>query len=81
MVKISPEIINFLFFCPEKIKYYPDKKYAQIFEKFTKKKKKLPSHRVQPVFFCALRVRRMVIVGSSGELCERYGKWGTWFQC
>ena len=29
-----------VFFCPEKIKYYPEKKSAHIFEKFTQKNKK-----------------------------------------
>ena len=42
IVKICPEIINFLFFCPEKVKYYPEKKSAEIFEKFTQKIKICP---------------------------------------
>ena len=37
MVKLCPEIIIFTVFCPEKIKYCPEKKSTQIFEKFTKK--------------------------------------------
>ena len=37
MIKICPEIINFLVLCPEKEKYYPEKLSAQIFEKFTQK--------------------------------------------
>ena len=35
MVKICLEIINFLFFGSDKIKYCPGKKSAQFFEKFT----------------------------------------------
>ena len=35
----------FWFFCPEKIKYYPEKKSAQIYPKG----KNLPSHLVQPL--------------------------------
>ena len=38
MVKIYPEIINFLFFCPEKIKYYPKKISAQSFTRNLPKK-------------------------------------------
>ena len=37
MVEIYPETINFLVFWPEKVKYYPEKLSAQIFEKFTQK--------------------------------------------
>ena len=49
MVKICLEIINFLIFCSEKNKILARKKSAQIFEKFTQKNKKLPSHLVQPM--------------------------------
>ena len=69
MVKISPEIINCLFFCPEKIKYYPDKKYVQIFEKITptppKKCAQLPS----PASFFLCVAGETDGNGSSGELC------------
>ena len=42
MVKISPEIINFLgFFCPEKVKYYPKYKSAQFLLKLYPKTQNL----------------------------------------
>ena len=43
-----PRNNQFSVFCPEKVKYYPETKSVQIFEKFTPKNKKLPSHRVHP---------------------------------
>ena len=47
MLKICPEIIYFsgVFFCPEKLKYYPEKKSAN-FWKIYPKNKNLPSHQV-----------------------------------
>ena len=45
MVKIYPEIINFLFFCPEKIKYYPKKYLPKVLQEIYPKN--LLSHRVQ----------------------------------
>ena len=51
MVKICPEIINFLFFCPEKNKILPKKKICPNFWKIYPKNTNLPSHRVPPMLW------------------------------